>query len=182
MIRVHPLVREHLRDNAQQAYLNVFGMAFVVMLIVTLMEVKVPAGHPNRLVVAIRNMLEALAWLGITAAILFMAINRFSQVRERTRHFGILRVLGSSFSFVIRLLLQETVFVAIPATIVGIVLATVHELFVAAVLSGFFVLRTSYASWLPAGVIAALIFFLVSVYSAWSAFKLDVLEALSYED
>ena len=123
-----------------------------------------------------------MAWLGIAAAVLLMAINRFSQVRERTRHFGILRVLGSSFSFVVTLLLQETVLVAIPATIVGIALASVHEWFIAAVLSHLFVLRTSYASWLPAGVIAASIFFLVSVYSAWMAFKLDVLEALSYEN
>ena len=182
MIRVHPLVREHLRHNAQQAYMNVFGMALVVMLILTLVEVTVPADHPNRLVAAIRNMLEGMAWLGIAAAVLLMAINRFSQVRERTRHLGILRVLGSSFSFVATLLLQETVLVAIPATVVGIVLASVHEWFVAAVLSGFFVLRTSYAFWLPAGVVVALIFFLVSVYSARMAFKLDVLEALSYEN
>ena len=88
MIRVHPLVREHLRHNAQQAYMDVFTMAFVVMLILTLVEVTVPAGHPNRFVAAIRPMLEGMAWLGIAAAVLFLAINRFSQVQERTRHFA----------------------------------------------------------------------------------------------
>jgi len=183
MISVHPVVTEHLRHNVQQAALNSLGIALAVMMMLTLAGASLdPASHPNKLIVAVRLMVVAVAWVAAGSTFLFMAINRFSQVRERTRQFAILRVLGGSLFFILTLLLQETLLVALPGTIVGIVLAYFHEWLISTVLGGLFVLRTPYSFWLPAGMIAASVFFLASSCSAWRATKLEVLDALAYED
>lgn len=183
MIPVHPLVREHLRHNAQQAALNSLGIALAVMMMLTLAGASLdPASHPNRFIVAVRFMVVAVAWVATGATFLFMAINRFSQVRERTRQFAILRVLGGSLFFILTLLFQEALLVALPGTIVGMLLAYLHEWLISTLLGGLFVLRTPYSFWLPAGIIAASVFFAASACSAWMSMRLEVLDALAYED
>ncbi len=123
-----------------------------------------------------------MAWLTTGAAVLFMMFNRFSEVRERTRQFGILRMLGGSFSLILILLLQETFLAAVPGTIAGILLAYLNGMLISAALGGLFVLHTPYDFWLPAGMIAAGIFFVAGYFAAWMAIRLDVLDALAYED
>lgn len=141
-----------------------------------------PASHPNKLIVAVRFTVVSVAWVATGATFLFLAINRFSQVRERTRHFAIYRVLGASFHFILALLLQETLVVALPGTIVGIVLAYMHAWLISTVLGDLFVLRTPYSAWLPAGMIAATVFFVAGACAAWQTTRLEVLDALADED
>lgn len=183
MISVHPLVMGHLRHNTQQVALNSLGIALSVMMMLTLAGASIdPASHPNRFIVAVGAMVVGVAWVATAATFLFMAINRFSQVRERTRHFAILRVLGGSFFFILSLLLQETLLIALPGTIVGILLGYLHGWVISTVLGGLFVLRTPYNFWLPAGIIAASVFFVASAHSAWLATRIEVLNGLAYED
>jgi ABC-type antimicrobial peptide transport system permease subunit len=183
MISVHPLVTEHFRHNDLQAMLNSLGIALAVMMMLTLAGASLDsASHPNKLIIAVRFTVVAVAWVATGATFLFMAINRFSQVRERTRQFAILRVLGGSLFFILTLLLQETLLIAVPGTIVGILFAYLHEWLISTLLGGLFVLRTPYDFWLPAGLIAALVFFVSSSCAAWLATRLEVLDALAYED
>lgn len=183
MLSVHPLVTGHLRYNAQQAYLNVLAIGLAVMMVLTIAGASLdPASHPNRFIIAVRAMVVGVVWVATGATFLFLAINRFSQVRERTRQFAIYRVLGGAFTFILVLLIQETILIALPGTIVGIILAYLHEWLISTVLGGLFVLRTPYSFWLPAGIIAAAVFFLAGAYSAWHATRLEVLDALAYED
>lgn len=183
MTAVHPFVRGYLRYNSLEASLSALGMALPVMMILTLAGTTVdPASHPNKVLVVIRSTVVAMAWLTTGAAVLFMMFHRFSEVRERTRHFGILRMLGGSFSFILTILLQETLLVAVPGTIAGILLAYLNGMLISAALGGLFVLHTPYIFWLPAGMISAAIFFVAGYSAAWMAIRLDVLDALGYED
>ena len=141
-----------------------------------------PASPTNKLIIVVRLTVVAMAWLTTGSAAVYLMVNRFSQVRERTRQFGILRVLGGSLSFILTLLLQETMLIALPGAIVGILLAYLHGLLVSAMLGGLFVLRIPYSFWLPAGIIAAIGFFVPSLRAAWLSTRLDVLDALAYED
>ena len=182
MSAVHPLVRGYLRYNSPQASLSALGMALPVMMILTLAGTTFdPASQPNKVIIVIRFTVVAMAWLTTAAAVLFMMFNRFSEVRERTRQFGILRMLGGSFSLILILLLQETLLVAVPGTIAGIVLAYLNGMLMSAALGGLFV-HTPANFWLPAGMIAAGIFFVAGYFAAWMAIRLDVVDALAYED
>ncbi|MEK6398079.1 MAG: hypothetical protein V4734_08335, partial [Terriglobus sp.] len=112
MLSIHPLVSGHLRDHAQQASLNALTVALAVMIMLTIAGASFdPTSHPNKLIVAVRFMVVSVAWVATGATFLFLVINRISQVRERTRQFGIYRVLGGSFIFILVLLLQETLIV-----------------------------------------------------------------------
>ena len=180
---MHPLVREQIRQNSQQAFLNVVSLSLAVMMMLTIAEATADAiSDPNRFTDAVRIMITGMAWLGTGAAVVFMAINRHSQVRERTRQFAILRVLGGSLSFIARLLWQETMLIAVPGTMAGIVLAYVHKLLIGAALRGLFVLHNPYSFWLPAGAIATSCFFSAGLFAAWMATRLDVIDALACED
>ncbi|SEB76955.1 putative ABC transport system permease protein [Terriglobus roseus] len=158
-------------------------MALPVMMILTLAGTTVdPTSHPNKVLIVIRLTVVAMAWLTTGAAALFMTFHRFSEVRERTRQFGILRMLGGSFSLILLLLLQETLLVAVPGTIAGIFLAYLNGLLISAALGDLFVLHTPYSFWLPAGMIAAGIYFAAGYIAAWMAVRIDVLKALAYEE
>ncbi|MEK6398078.1 MAG: hypothetical protein V4734_08330, partial [Terriglobus sp.] len=72
--------------------------------------------------------------------------------------------------------------VTLLGTIAGILLAYLHEWLIAAILGDLFQLHTPYSFWIPAGIIAGTVFFLASAYSAWQVTRLEVLDALAYED
>lgn len=183
MLSAHPLVTGHLRQHTQQAYLDALTIALAVMMMLTLAGASIdPTSHPNKLIVAVRFTVVSVAWVATGATFLFLAINRVSQVQERTRHFAIYRVLGGEFTFILTLLFQETLLVALPGTIAGIVLAYLHEWLLSVALGDLFVLHTPYGFWLPAGMIAATVFFVAGACSAWQATRLEVIDALAYED
>ncbi len=60
-----------------------------------------------------------------------LALQRYFEILERTRDWGILRVLGASNAFFWQLLLCETAVIAIPGTIVGIALTYAARLVIA---------------------------------------------------
>lgn len=183
MLSIHPLVSGHLRDHAQQASLNVLTVALAVMMMLTIAGASIdPASHPNKLIVAVRFMVVSVAWVATGATFFVMAINRFSQVTERTRYFAIYRVLGAAFGFILVLLFQEALLIALAGTIVGILFAYLHQWLIAAILGDLFQLHTPYSFWIPAGIIAGAVFFIASACAAWQVTRLEVLDALAYED
>jgi ABC-type antimicrobial peptide transport system permease subunit len=177
---MHPLVEQQLRQNVQQTVLNALGIALSVIIMLTLAGTTfVPVRSPITTMIVLRVTIAAMIWLALAVAVLFVAINRFSQVRERTRQFAILKVLGASFSFIAFLLFQETVIVTLSGLLIGILLAEVGSWLIAYTLPHLFASYIPYESWLLAGIVSAAVFFFAGILSAWIVTSRDLLEALS---
>jgi ABC-type antimicrobial peptide transport system permease subunit len=177
---VHPLVEEQLRQHAQQTALNSLGIALTVLIILTLAGTTfVPVARPIPTMIVLRVIIWAMIWLALGVALFFVAVNRFSQVLERTRQFAILKILGASFSLIVSLLLQETLIIVLPGLLAGILLAEATSRLMAFAFPSLFASNIPYESWLVAGLISAAVFFFSGILSAWIATSRDLLEALS---
>jgi ABC-type antimicrobial peptide transport system permease subunit len=180
---IHRLATEQLRDNAPQTVLNAGGIAFAVMLMLTLVGTTFkPQQHSDRGTAILEVSIALMMGFALVTAILFIVINRVSQVRTRTSQFAIFRMLGASFSFITRLLLQETILVGVPGILAGIVLACLGEWLIAVALPDLFVTRTTYRFWFFAGAIPVLGFFVAGVFAAWIVTRRDVLDGLVQDD
>jgi len=115
---IHRLVWEHLRENTPQAFLNALGISFEVMTMLVLAETRYkPVSHLIPTMIVLRITAALIVWMASSAAFLFVVINRFSQVRERTRQFATLKMLGASSTVILELLFHETMLIAVPGTI-----------------------------------------------------------------
>ena len=141
-----------------------------------------PIRHIFGVLLVLKLTLTAMLWLGLGVDILFVVINRFSQVRERTHQFAILRVLGASSSFILILLLQETILVVAAGTIGGIVLAYAVKCLMAYFVPDLVVIQALYHLWPFVGITPAAGFFFAGFLAASSATEEDLVEALSYKE
>ncbi len=180
---IHRLVVEHLRENSSQAFLNALSICFEVMIMLVLTETRYkPVSHLYPVMIVLRITAALIVWIALGTAILFVVINRHSQVRERTRQFAILKMLGAPSTVILELLFHETMLIAVPATLAGIALACgAMELF-SSVFPDLLVVRVAYDWWMLAGVISAASFLSAGFLAAWMATRQDLIQALSYEE
>ncbi|HZJ26359.1 MAG TPA: FtsX-like permease family protein [Acidimicrobiia bacterium] len=129
------------------------------------------------------NVFLALLFLSEVIAILGIVNTLMLSVYERTREIGLLRVVGMTRRQVRRMIRGEAVVIAIIGSLVGVVVGLVWGWAVVTALGDQFVDRLSVpvaqlglfvVVFAIAGVIAAMI-------PAWSASRLDVLEAIATE-
>ncbi|WP_263377456.1 FtsX-like permease family protein [Granulicella paludicola] len=175
------LILESLRENPPQTLLNALSFGCTVAIMLALFEVSLPLPHRHMWVISfLRWLIEAIAWFALLVSLAVMSINRVSQVRERTRQFAILRMLGSSFTFIGELLMEETFFVAIPGTLIGVALGSLLGYFSASGVPDTFAYQVDYGTWYLAGCFTAMGYFGVGVATAWVITRQqDVLSALS---
>jgi putative ABC transport system permease protein len=120
--------------------------------------------------------------VGIAVVIGFIVIfqSMYTAVMERTREIGILKSLGASKLYIVRVILRETLLLAIAGIVVGILIS-----FAALPVLGykFPTLRVEITSgWLlRATVIAIIGAMLGAVYPAFKAAQKDPIDALAYE-
>jgi putative ABC transport system permease protein len=120
--------------------------------------------------------------IGLAVAIGFLVIflSMYTTIVERTREIGVLKSLGASKVYIIRVILSETTLLCVAGTLVGIALsigcrATFLHLFPTLT-----ILITP--DWiLKAAAIAILGGLVGSSYPAWLASRKDPVEALAYE-
>jgi putative ABC transport system permease protein len=129
-------------------------------------------------------MLKDFIWVVIAVAVIvgfivvFMAM--YTAVLERTREIGIIKAVGGSSGLVLRILLRETLLLAILGTVVGIIL-TYGAQAAMKYYPGNLVQETVYYWWPIMCAIAVVGAMLGAVVPAIKAVKQDVTEALSYE-
>jgi putative ABC transport system permease protein len=120
--------------------------------------------------------------IGIAVVIGFIVIfqSMYTAVMERTREIGILKSLGASKVFVVRVILRETLLLAVCGIIAGIVIS-----FAAAYLIRYKVPTTQVqftAGWmLKAAAIAIVGAMIGASYPAFKAAQKDPIDALAYE-
>lgn len=180
---LHRIVVEDLWHNAQQAFLNALGIAFAVMILLTMVGAHFkPLAHAYVVVLVFKLTLTAVLSLGLVVDFCFLTINRFSQVRERVHQYAVLRVLGASPSFFYSLQLQETLLLSVVGTIGGIVLTYIVRMVLAYFVPDLLAVETLYDLWPFIGVAPAGAFFASGVMATDSINGGDLIEALSQKD
>jgi putative ABC transport system permease protein len=121
--------------------------------------------------------------IGIAVIIGFIVIfqSMYTAVMERTREIGILKSLGASKSYVVRVILRETLLLAVSGILVGYLISTVGQV---GLVHQFPTLRVMPITWKWA-IYAALIAIggamLGAIYPAFKAAQKDPIDALAYE-
>jgi putative ABC transport system permease protein len=120
--------------------------------------------------------------VGIAVVIGFIVIfqSMYTAVMERTREIGILKSLGASKLYIVRVILRETLLLAIAGIIVGVVVSLAAR---PLIVYKFPTLRPQITSiWiLQATIIAIVGALLGAVYPAFKAAQKDPIDALAYE-
>ena len=120
--------------------------------------------------------------IGVAVCIGFIVIfqSMYTAVMERTREIGILKSMGASKSYVVRLILRETLLLAVAGIVVGIGLSLAAR---AGIVSKFPTVRVVVeGGWiLRATGIALVGAMLGAIYPAYRAAQKDPIDALAYE-
>ena len=121
--------------------------------------------------------------IGIAVIIGFIVIfqSMYTAVMERTREIGILKSLGASKLYVVRLILRETLLLAIAGVIVGFVLSALGRLGILHRFPTLSVLPINLRWALYSTLIAIGGAMLGAVYPAFKAAQKDPIDALAYE-
>jgi putative ABC transport system permease protein len=121
--------------------------------------------------------------IGIAVIIGFIVIfqSMYTAVMERTREIGILKSLGASKLYVVRLILRETLLLAVAGVIAGFALSALGRLGILHRFPTLSVLPISLRWALYSTLIAVAGAMLGAVYPAFKAAQKDPIDALAYE-
>jgi putative ABC transport system permease protein len=123
---------------------------------------------------------QVVVFLGVSIGILVIFLSMYTTVTERTREIGILRSMGASKSFIVALILQESLILCVIGTIVGIGVSFAGAVLVKALAPTVIIMITP--TWIVQASILAMISGVVgSLYPAYKAASQDPIEALAYE-
>jgi putative ABC transport system permease protein len=120
--------------------------------------------------------------IGIAVVIGFLVIflSMYTTIIERTREIGVLKALGASKPYIVRIILSETTLLCVAGVIGGIGLSfLMRSIFIK--LFPTLTILISVAWILRAGLIAVVGGLLGAAYPAWMASRKDPVEALAYE-
>jgi putative ABC transport system permease protein len=128
----------------------------------------------------LRPFTRTMVWLGIVISFLVVLLNMHTMVMERTREIGILKALGFTRLAVVRMLLGETLVIALLGTTLGIVLTFLIRGVLKETSPGLTVLIS--ASWVFSAIVLALAGATAgALYPALRAATFDPVVALAYE-
>jgi putative ABC transport system permease protein len=121
--------------------------------------------------------------IGIAVCIGFIVIfqSMYTAVMERTREIGILKSLGASKSYIVRVILRETLILGILGIIAGIVISYITQ---AALLNRFPTIRVEVGAehWVWKSATIAIVGAVIgAIYPAFKAAQKDPIDALAYE-
>jgi putative ABC transport system permease protein len=135
------------------------------------------AGNINGL----NEFIYVLMGLGVGIGFVVVCLSQYMAVLQRTREIGILKSLGASKAFILRIILVEAVVLGIGGTVIGILMSYgawwIIRTFVPASLPMIIV----YSWWPIAGGITLVGAVLGALYPGLSAARHDAIEALAYE-
>jgi putative ABC transport system permease protein len=120
--------------------------------------------------------------IGIAVVIGFLVIflSMYTTIIERTREIGVLKALGASKGYIVRIVLSETTLLCIGGAVAGVGLSFLMSAIFIKVFPTLTILITPL--WvLRAGLIAIVGGLLGAAYPAWMASRKDPVEALAYE-
>jgi putative ABC transport system permease protein len=129
---------------------------------------------------ALDAFIQSVVFVAVCIGVLVIFLSMYTTITERTREIGILRSLGASKSFIVRLIFQESVVVCILGVVIGLGVSLVVARIVQVIFPTLVVLITQ--DWIAkASVFAILSGLIGSLYPSLKAATQDPVEALAYE-
>jgi putative ABC transport system permease protein len=126
------------------------------------------------------RFIDIVIWISVVIGFLVIFQSMYTAVMERTREIGILKSLGASKLYVVRVILRETLLLAVAGIIVGIVISFAAAYGIRYKMPTTQVQFTS--GWMLKAAIIAIVGAMVgALYPAFKAAQKDPIDALAYE-
>jgi len=123
---------------------------------------------------------NVIVFIGVAVGVLVIFLSMYTTVTERTREIGILRAMGASKTFIVVLVIQESVALCVIGALLGIGASFLLMFVLKAMLPTLSILITN--RWILLAAVLSLLSGVVgSIYPAYKAASTDPIEALAYE-
>lgn len=130
---------------------------------------------------ALKYFIYVIMSLSIIVGFLVVFLSMYTAVLERTREIGVLKALGASPAYILKILFRETLLLAVIGWIVGIGFTYGTRWLIMTLVPASLTQEIVYLWWPIAGVIAIAGALLGAFYPGLKAARQDAIEALSYE-
>ena len=129
----------------------------------------------------LRAFISIVIGLAVVVGFLVVFLSMYTAVLERTREIGILKALGASPAYVLRIIVRETALLAVAGSLLGVGLSYVSRWVIIALVPAS-LSQVIVPEWWPIAAGIALVGALLgSAYPGWRAARQDPIEALAYE-
>ena len=129
----------------------------------------------------LRMFIRLVAGLSVMFGFLIVFLSMYTAILERTREIGILKALGASSSYILGILIRETLFLALLGSAVGIGMSYGTRWLISVFIPASFPQAIVYAWWPIAAGVTIGGALLGVLYPAMKAARQDALESLSYD-
>jgi putative ABC transport system permease protein len=130
---------------------------------------------------ALRNFIDVMVAIGVVIGFAVVLLSMYMAVLQRTREIGILKALGASRWFILKIILAEAAVMGIGGAILGIGLSFVGRALIQALYPASLTQAITPEWWPIAGAISLIGVLLGALYPGLSAARQDPIEALAYE-
>jgi putative ABC transport system permease protein len=129
---------------------------------------------------ALDAFIQTVVFVALCIGVLVIFLSMYTTITERTREIGILRSLGASKGFIVRMIFQESAVLCLVGVVIGIGSSVLIARLVTAVFPTLIVMITT--GWIvKASLFAVLSGVIGSLYPSLKAAGQDPVEALAYE-
>jgi putative ABC transport system permease protein len=130
---------------------------------------------------ALREFTIVIMAIGVLIGFAVVCLSMYMAVLQRTREIGILKSLGSSNGFILRIILAEAMLLGVGGTILGIIMSYIAHWLLVTLVPASFPMAIVPIWWPIAGGITIGGALLGALYPGLSAARHDPIEALAYE-
>jgi putative ABC transport system permease protein len=130
---------------------------------------------------ALKAFIGVIVGIGIIIGFAVVCLSMYMAVLQRTREIGILKALGGSKSFILRIILTEAWVLAIGGTLLGIAMSYGAAELIRAFAPASLPMIIVKPWWAVAGIITFIAATIGALYPGLSAARQDPIEALAYE-
>ena len=130
---------------------------------------------------ALSEFIAIVMGIGVVIGFAVVCLSMYMSVLQRTREIGILKSLGASKGFILRIILAESVIMGIGGTLLGIAMSYAAYWLLRVLRPASFPIAIVHEWWLYAGLITIAGVLLGALYPGLHAAAHDPIEALAYE-
>jgi predicted lysophospholipase L1 biosynthesis ABC-type transport system permease subunit len=176
---INPLIRGHGREEPGKLLRSALVIAIQTGVLLARIGIVANTGSPlghTRTMIA--HWLSALLAFVFWAAFSIAVLDRFTDVTGRSAEYGILRILGASYGYFLRLVLQETLLAAVPGVLAGVVFAGLLSVTFGFASNGLVTINLPYLWWPAAGCLSSTASLLGAAFAIPKAVKEGIAQAL----
>jgi putative ABC transport system permease protein len=129
----------------------------------------------------VTEFIYVIMGIGVLIGFVTVCLSMYMSVLQRTREIGILKSLGASKAFILRIILAEAVVLSLGGTVMGILMSYGAWWLIRTFVPASLPMVIMYIWWPIAGVVALVGALMGALYPGLSAARHDPIEALAYE-